>query len=423
MSKLKVALIGAGNRGNYVFGDYAISHPENIEFIAVAEPNKIKREEFARKHNIELEFQFDSWEPLLEKDKFCDAIIIATPDEIHFEPAKLALLRDYHVLLEKPMANDPQEIMELGHLAKNNNNVFMICHILRYSPLFSTVKNIIDSGDIGELVSIQYNENVAYYHFGHAFVRGNWRNSDLSSPLMLQKSCHDMDILLWLVGSDCTKIASFGKLSYFNKDNKPSNAAERCVSCERESECEYSAPKLYYDNVGNWPTTAVCETQTLEEIKTAVKEGPYGRCVYSCDNNVVDHQSTILEFENGVTATFNVCAFTNKGGRTFKIMGTKGEIRAIGIKNEIEVQIFGNNEIKLINPKVSLQGHGDGDIGMMNDFISLILFNKGEALTDASISVQSHMMALAADESRENSKVVDMKEYCDKYLYISKDKR
>ncbi len=411
MSKIRVGLIGAGQRGKDVYGNYGLLNPESIEFVAVAEPNEIKRKEFSEKHNIKPEYQFESWEGLLEKDKFCDAVIIATPDRIHFEPAKLALEKNYHILLEKPMSNDPKEVMELGKLAEKNDKVFMICHVLRYTPFFSTIKSIIDSGEIGSLMSIQHNENIGYFHFGHSFVRGNWRNSDLSSPLMLQKSCHDMDILLWLAGSSCSKIASFGKLSHFKKENRPESFGDRCVSCQIESECPYSAIRLYYNNVGKWPATAICEIQTIEEVKKAVAEGPYGRCVYNCDNNVVDHQSTILEFENNVTATFNLSAFTNKVHRTLKIMGTKGEIRAIDSKNEIEVQIFDTDERRAINPRQVLGGHGGGDTGIMEDFIALILSQKGKALTSANISVQSHMMAFAAEESRLNNKVVNMKEY------------
>lgn len=411
MSKIKVGLIGAGQRGKDVYGNYALINPENIEFVAVAEPNEIKRKEFSEKHNIKVEYQFESWEQLLEKEKFCDAVVIATPDRVHFEPAKLALKRGYHILLEKPMSSIPEEVMNLGALAKENNKVFMICHVLRYTPFFSTIKQIIDSGEIGDIMSIQHNENIGYFHFGHSFVRGNWRNSNLSSSLMLQKSCHDMDILLWLVGSPCRKIASFGELSYFKKERKPEGAGDRCTKCSIEAECPYSAIKLYYNNVGRWPTTAIVEIQTIDEVKKAVDEGPYGRCVYNCDNNVVDHQSTILEFENNVTATFNLSAFTNKVNRTIKIMGTKGEIRAIDSKNEIEVQLFDTNERKVINPKQITGGHGGGDTGIMEDFISLILSNEGKALTSASVSVQSHMMAFAAEESRLKGKVVDIKEY------------
>ncbi|MBD8046730.1 Gfo/Idh/MocA family protein [Clostridium faecium] len=411
MSKIKVGLIGAGQRGKDVYGNYALINPEHIEFVAVAEPNEIKRKEFSEKHNIKVEYQFESWEQLLEKEKFCDAVVIATPDRVHFEPAKLALKRGYHILLEKPMSSIPEEVMNLGALAKENNKVFMICHVLRYTPFFSTIKQIIDSGEIGDIMSIQHNENIGYFHFGHSFVRGNWRNSNLSSSLILQKSCHDMDILLWLVGSPCRKIASFGELSYFKKERKPEGAGDRCTKCSIEAECPYSAIKLYYNNVGRWPTTAIVEIQTIDEVKKAVDEGPYGRCVYNCDNNVVDHQSTILEFENNVTATFNLSAFTNKVNRTIKIMGTKGEIRAIDSKNEIEVQLFDTNERKVINPKQITGGHGGGDTGIMEDFISLILSNEGKALTSASVSVQSHMMAFAAEESRLKGKVVDIKEY------------
>ncbi len=411
MSKIRVGLIGAGQRGKDIYGNYALINPEHIEFVAVAEPNEIKRKEFSEKHNIKPEYQFESWEQLLEKDKFCDAVVIATPDRTHFEPAKLALKSDYHILLEKPMSSIPEEVMKLGMLAKENNKVFMICHVLRYTPFFNTIKKIIDSGEIGDIMSIQHNENIGYFHFGHSFVRGNWRNSNLSSSLMLQKSCHDMDILLWLVGSPCRKIASFGELSYFKKERKPEGAGDRCVECSIEDKCPYSAVKLYYNNVGRWPTTAIVEIQTIDEVKKAVAKGAYGRCVYNCDNNVVDHQSTILEFENNVTATFNLSAFTNQVNRTLKIMGTKGEIRAIDSKNEIEVQLFDTNERKVVNPKQITGGHGGGDTGIMEDFISLILSNKGKALTSANVSVQSHMMAFAAEESRLADKVVNMKDY------------
>lgn len=411
MSKIRVGLIGAGQRGKDIYGNYALINPEHIEFVAVAEPNEIKRKEFSEKHNIKPEYQFESWEQLLEKDKFCDAVVIATPDRTHFEPAKLALKKGYHILLEKPMSSIPEEVMKLGIIAKENNKVFMICHVLRYTPFFNTIKKIIDSGEIGDIMSIQHNENIGYFHFGHSFVRGNWRNSNLSSSLMLQKSCHDMDILLWLVGSPCRKIASFGELSYFKKERKPEGAGDRCVECSIESKCPYSAVKLYYNNVGRWPTTAIVEIQTIDEVKKAVAKGPYGRCVYNCDNNVVDHQSTILEFENNVTATFNLSAFTNQVNRTLKIMGTKGEIRAIDSKNEIEVQLFDTNERKVVNPKQITGGHGGGDTGIMEDFISLILSNKGKALTSANVSVQSHMMAFAAEESRLTDKVVNMKDY------------
>lgn len=415
MEKIRVGLIGAGQRGKDVYGEYALNHGEKIEFVAVAEPNPIKRAEFSQKHNISPAYQFESWEALLEKEKFCDALVIATPDNTHFEPAKLALEKDYHLLLEKPMSNNPAEIMTLGRIAKERSNIFMICHVLRYTPFFSAIKEIVDSGKIGRVLSIQHNENIGYYHFAHSFVRGNWRNSDLSSPLMLQKSCHDMDILLWILGKDCKSIASFGHLSHFNDENKPAGASDRCISCGVEKDCPYSALKLYYHTIGKWPATVITEIQTKESVEKAVAEGPYGRCVFSCDNNVMDHQSTILEFEDDVTVTFNLSAFTNKVHRTIKVMGTKGEIRADDSLNEVSYQIFARDEKCVMNPKVVAGGHGGGDTGLMNDFIDLIQNQNGEGLTAASKSVQSHMMAFAAEEARMKNKVVEMKAFCSKF--------
>lgn len=411
MSKIKVGLIGAGQRGKDVYGRYVLENPDKIQFVAVAEPNELKREEFSKMHNIEPELVFKNWEDFFEKDKLCDAVIIATPDNQHFLPTSEALKKGYHILLEKPMSNNPSESMKLGELASTNDNVFMICHVLRYTAFYSTLKSILDSGEIGEIISIQHNENIGYFHFAHSFVRGNWRNTELSSPLVLQKSCHDMDILLWLIGSDCTKIASFGKLSYFNQDNKPLNAGTRCVECMIENTCPYSSKKLYYNRIGQWPTTVISEIQTEEAVKEAVENGAYGRCVYECDNDVVDHQSTILEFENGVTVYFNLCAFTNKTYRNLKIMGTKGEIIGNDAENKIEIQLFDSNEKKVIEPKTVAGGHGGGDTGIMEDFVSLINSGKNEALTSASVSVQSHMMAFAAEKSRLQNKIVDMKDF------------
>ncbi|WP_130805966.1 Gfo/Idh/MocA family protein [Senegalia massiliensis] len=412
--KIKVALIGAGQRGKDIYGEYAIKNPENIEFVAVAEPNKIKRNMFAERHGINEEFIFESWEELLEKEKFCDAVVIATPDDTHFEPASIALKKGYHILLEKPMSNKADECIELGKLARENKREFLIAHVLRYTPFFSKIKEIIDSGEIGKLMTISHNENIGYFHFAHSFVRGNWRNSDLSSPLILQKSCHDMDILLWLVGSNCTNISSFGSLSYFKEKNHPEGAEERCVDCKVEAICPYSAKKLYYKNIGNWPSTVISEIQTEEAVKEAVKSGPYGRCVYLCDNNVCDHQSTILEFDNDVTVTFNLSAFTNKVHRTIRVMGTLGEIIADDSKNEIEVQLFDSNERIIYNPQVVSGGHGGGDTGIMNDFVASILSERGKGLTYASTSVESHIMAFAAEESRVLKKTIDIKEFMNK---------
>lgn len=351
---------------------------------------------------------------MLERDKFCDGVIIATPDNMHFNPARLAIKKDYHILLEKPMSNNPIEVIELGRLANEKKNVFLISHVLRYSPYFSTIKKIIDSGKIGEVESIQHNENIGYFHFAHSFVRGNWRNSDLSSSLILQKSCHDMDILLWLTGKSCKKVASFGSLKHFNKEHKPEGASNRCINCEVETKCPYSALKIYYPNIGSWPTSVITEVQTPEEVEKALEDGPYGRCVYECDNNVVDNQSTILELDNGITITFHLSAFSNKIHRTTRVMGSLGEIIGDDSLNEIKYKIFGTEELITINPKIIEGGHGGGDTGLIEEFLDLVL-RGGEGLSSANKSVESHMIAFAAEEARLSEKVIDMKAYCKEF--------
>jgi predicted dehydrogenase len=414
MSKVRIALIGAGDRGKDRYGEFAIQYPENIEFVAVAEPNEMRRREFAQKHNIAPELQFESWEPLLSKERFCDGVIIATQDDMHFDPARIALKKGYHILLEKPMSNDVKECIELGKIAKESGKAFMICHVLRYTTFYSAIKEAIDKKLIGEVVNIQHNENIGYFHFAHSFVRGNWRNSKESSPLILAKSCHDMDLILWLAGKKCKKISSFGELTFFRKERAFENSGERCTQCLAEDTCPYSAKKLYYNTIGRWPATVISNIQTTEAIDKALAEGPYGRCVFKCDNDVVDHQVTIMEFENGVTASFNLSAFTNKVHRTLKIMGTEGELRADDSRNEIEVQRFASNEKLVINPKVITGGHGGGDHGIMEDFISLIKTNTGKALTSADISVESHIMSFAAEEARVTNKTISLEEFYNK---------
>jgi predicted dehydrogenase len=224
-----------------------------------------------------------------------------------------------------------------------------------------------------------------------------------------------MDLLLWFAGKRCKNITSYGDLTFFKEENAPENSAEKCMDCGVEKDCPYSAPKLYYLTMGGWPATVITHDQTREGIYRALKEGPYGRCVFRCDNNVVDHQVTSMEFEDGVTATFNLSAFTNSIHRTLKIMGTKGEIRADDGRNEIEIERFGEFKKVVISPMKLGGGHGGGDHGIMEDFISLIETGKGKALTSADVSVESHIMAFAAEESRVSNKSINLKEYYEKF--------
>jgi predicted dehydrogenase len=410
--KIKVGLIGAGSRGKDVYGEYALRHPHEIEFVAVADSDEQRRIEFAKAHKITKDFQFSTWNDLLSKPRFCDAVIIATQDRMHYDPTISAIEKGYHVLLEKPMSNDPKECALMARKADEHNRLLVICHVLRYTPFFSKLKEIIEVGKIGRVISIHHSEDVGYWHQAHSFVRGNWRNSQESSPMILAKSCHDLDILSWLVGKKCVKIASFGSLSYFKKENAPEGSTERCSDgCIVESSCPYSALKIYLGKEG-WPSNVVSADTSSEGIVKALATGQYGKCVFRCDNDVVDHQIVNMEFENGVTAAFTMCAFTKNMTRKIKIMGTNGEIHGDIEKNIIEISEFssGNQEtIRLQSPEGF---HSGGDDGLMRDFIKQVISDgRAVSLTSAETSMQSHLMAFAAEKSRLVNKVIFMDEF------------
>ncbi|QOR34172.1 Gfo/Idh/MocA family oxidoreductase [Clostridium sp. 'deep sea'] len=411
MKNPTIAIIGAGQRGKDVYSELIYNYYPQVKIVAVAEPDDHKRKQMVDKFKIKPENSFHCFSELLKQPKLCDAVIIATPDDKHFKPAMQAIEKGYHILLEKPMSNNVFECVRLSELAKEKNTIFIIGHVLRYTPFFSELKKLIDNKTIGELITVQHNENIGYYHFAHSFVRGIWKNSFTSSPLILAKSCHDMDILLWLIGKDCLSISSFGSLSHFKHSEAPKGAGDRCVSCKIEQMCPYSAKKIYYPNIGKWPTTVICNEQTEKEIIKALHTEDYGKCVYKSDNNVVDHQVSIMKFENNITATFNLSAFTTEVNRTIKLMGTHGEIRAHMLKNEIEVSIFGKPKKQIIVPNQIAGGHGGGDEGLTRDFIALLMEKPSKALTSVNKSVQSHIMAFAAEHSRVTGKTIELADF------------
>jgi len=417
MKKVTVALVGAGLRGvNYL--EYALQHPHELEVVAVAEPVRERRESFQARHGIPDELCFEHWNELFAGPKLADAVLICTQDKQHFEPTMMALQLGYHVLLEKPMSPDPLECIQMGEMAAKSGLVFSICHVLRYAPFFSTLKELLNRGEIGQLMSIQHNENVGYWHQAHSFVRGNWRRKEESSPMILAKSCHDLDILLWLAGADCTQVASFGSLSHFKASEAPEGAPLRCLDgCPVADQCLYYAPNLYLTNNTDWPTSAISNDMSYEARYKALQEGPYGRCVYHCDNDVVDHQVVNLEFANNVTVAFTMSAFTRDISRTIKLMGTTGEIRGAMEKNEIEVIHF-NGKVERISfeDMGGHVGHGGGDMKLVKDFLNLVRADgKSQGLTSANHSVQSHLMAFAAEESRVQGRSIRLQEFVESF--------
>lgn len=244
MKKVTSIVIGAGLRGGHVYSQYALDHPDEFQVVAVAEPDKERRESFAKRHNIPEELCFESYEELLGKEKLADCAMICTMDRMHYEPTIMALKKGYHVLCEKPMSPDKKEIIEMGEMAKKYDRILSVCHVLRYSPFFSKLKELLEEGKIGRLMTIQHMEEVGYWHQAHSFVRGNWRNAEESSPMILQKCCHDMDIMLWLADSKCESLSSFGELSYFTEENAPEGAPAYCLDgCPHRDECAFYADR------------------------------------------------------------------------------------------------------------------------------------------------------------------------------------
>jgi predicted dehydrogenase len=404
MEKLKAILLGAGDRGAFAYGMYGLEHPNEIEFIAVADPDKVRRDRFAEEHKIIEDHRYEDWKEILIKPQFADVIVICTQDRMHFEPTIASLKKGYHVLLEKPMSPNLEECIRMTAIAEENERLLSICHVLRYSPFWSTIKTHIDRGDIGDIASIQLSENVGYLHMAHSFVRGNWRNSELSSPMLLQKSCHDMDIIEWLMDSDCQYVSSYGSLQLFCEENAPEGSTEYCLDgCAVADECPFYAPHYYLNNP-EW-AKKITNDVSREGIIEALKNGPYGKCVFHNDNNVVDHQVVNLRFQNGETATFSMCGLTHDKNRTVKIMGTKGDIVGDMASNQFTITDFLTGNSNQVTVSTSSSGHGGSDSELVKHFIKEVHHFKqtrNTGLTSARESLKSHMIVFAAEQSRLN---------------------
>ncbi|NMA61762.1 MAG: Gfo/Idh/MocA family oxidoreductase [Firmicutes bacterium] len=411
---ITIALIGAGLRG-MKYSEYASKRPQEMKIVAVAEPDEFKRNRARDQFGIAEDKCFKDWDELFAQPKLADAVFVTTRDRDHYEPAIKAMNAGYHVLLEKPMSPSWDECIDLGRVAEEKNLNLTVCHVLRYSPFFQTIKEILDSGKIGRLMSIQHNENVAYWHQAHSYVRGYFSRAEDSSPMILAKSSHDMDLIRWFADSKCISVASYGHLSYFRPENAPAGAPKRCIEgCPVEDTCVYYAPNTYMIENGGWKAEAATRDPSYEAKYKAMKEGPFGRCVFHCDNDVVDHQVVAMEFENEVTAVFTMSAFTEKSNRTLKLMGTLGEIRASMETHEIEIRTFGSGRketIKLEDPEGHI-GHGGGDKRLVDDFAKTIRnFGEYESSTSARVSVESHLMAFAAERSRLEKRMVRLDEF------------
>lgn len=411
MKQFTVAIAGLGARGLDCYATYQNRRPDRMKIVAVADIDPARVKYAREKYSIPESGCYDSAESLLNQKKLADVLIIATQDRQHRAHALRALELGYDLLLEKPVSVTAADCIEIRDAAHRAGRSVTICHVLQYTTFYRTIRNVIKSGVIGEPITLNAIENVGYWHQAHSFVRGNWRNDLIESPMILQKCCHDFNILCWLLDKNCVSVSSVGSLKYFTAKNAPEGSAERCLDCKLVHSCPYSAVNVYLDNKdigfrhGNhdWPPNILAKDPTEEKLLKAIKEGPYGRCVFRCDNNVVDHQIVNMLMEDDVTVSLTMTAFTAYNYRELKVMGTLGDIVADQRLNTVTVTPFGGESTVYDITKLTddLSGHGGGDNQMLTEMFDA-LENGGVAGSSIDDAIASHLIAFAAEESRLN---------------------
>ena len=408
---IRVAIIGAGERGT-VFADLVGDNPHLAKVVAVAEPRDVYRKAIQEKHEIPDTHCFSGWEEFIAVDKLCDAVVLATMDQDHVVPAVACMDKGYHMLLEKPMAVRLEDCKLIAEAQTRNGVITSVCHSMRYHKGFAAVKDILDSGRIGTVHTIDHLEQVSYWHQAHSFVRGNWGNEETSTFMLMGKSCHDIDYLTHLIGKNCIRVSSFGGLGHFRKENAPEGAPARCTDgCPVEQSCAYSAIKAYVHTDRNvWPAKVCSHDHSAEAHLEAISTGPYGRCVYACDNDVVDHQVVALEYEDNITVTFTMTAFTLDGGRKLRVHGSLGELYFD--ESIITIHDFATGNKETIKMGEETGEHGGGDRRLLLDWLDGLASNSSENIkTDVHQSLKTHSIVFAAEASRKEQRMIDLSEF------------
>ncbi len=402
----KVVIVGAGARGNKVFADLMGKHKTGFETAGVVEPDYPRRAAFQSRYGIPDECAFSSTAAFLEAPRFADIVFICTPDPTHYTLCRDISERGYDILLEKPIATNLPDCLALLDVEQTHNNRIFVAHVLRYSPFFRTIREVIRSGRLGGVRNLHLTENIGHWHFAHSYVRGNWRSAATSAPIILTKSSHDLDIIQWLLGQRALSVASYGNLDYFRRENAPPGAAERCVECPLQDTCLYSATRFYRHMKEGWPFEVIAPPpDQLEDRIEAIENGPYGRCVWQNDNDVADNQTVIMEFESGIHATFSLQGLTADNTRKITILFDKAELTGDLHRCEITISHFLGEKDRLEIEDVPLpentDSHGGGDLALLyalHDYLT-----KGEhseVVTSLRSSIASHVMAFLAEDSR-----------------------
>lgn len=412
---LKTAILGLGDRGMNYGNLTTIGTDAQIVAVCDKDPQRVAlaKERF----HLTDEQTYLGSEAFFAAGKLADAVFICSQDRDHYGHTMEALNLGYNVMVEKPVSPNPQDLYDIQALAKKMDRKVVVCHVLRYSLFYQKIKELLDSGSIGKTVMIRHSENVGYWHYCHSYVRGHWHREEETSPLLMAKCCHDMDLLYWWTGSPYASIYSQGGLDFYTPENAPENAASQCVNCPHKDTCIYDARLQYLGREDHpepkfpWGTYAVSNDPSREAIAKALETNQYGRCVFAGDNNVDDHQTVHITFENGVLAQFSVNGFSNENYRKTHIFGTAGEIYCDDLSETITLHPFGRGkqtfDMSLNNDSYG-GGHVGGDIGLVKDVVALFegkeTVQKNLTLIDETL--ESHLMVAACEQSKKENKVI-----------------
>ena len=428
MMKLTAIVCGAGSRGT-TYAKYMKEMSDRYEIVGVAEPIDTRRNNIRDMFSLPEQKCFKDYREILALPKMADIAIIATQDSMHTEPALMAIELGYDLLLEKPVAQTPEDCIAICNAAKKNGVKVLVCHVLRYTPFYKTIKKALMDGLIGEVMSLMAVEGVGNTHQSHSFVRGDWKIEEESAPMLLAKCCHDLDIIQWLIDKPCGKVSSFGELTYFKPENAPEGAPKRCfgTDCPARETCPYDVNKVYLSaNSAGFMRRAAGRgfskdfTPDDDEIIEGLKNTGFGDCAFYAGNDVVDHQIVNMQF-GCATASLAMNAF-NEGGRYIRIFGTKGELYANHKDTEITVFTFEDRKTFKISVKATEEsiagGHGGGDGGIIGEMYDYMCGNyKGYSAADIDISVKNHLIGFAAEKARKMDTVEHVEAFSKQFGY------
>ena len=424
MKKIKIAIVGYGNRGQ-VYADYSLDEPEQVEVVAIIDPNPYKLETAKERYALSDGQLFSAYKDFVASGIETDIVVNATMDQIHYKTAMEILSSKQNMLMEKPIVANRDELLDIQRLAKKNGCIVFVCHVLRYSPFYKEIKGMLKAGKLGQIVSMEMNEHVWVPHYLSSYVRGKWgKEAECGSPILLAKCCHDMDLVVWLNGSKPNYVSCFGHRSHFIPSNKPEGATETCFDCPHKETCKYNSLDLYYHNDVMpflvWDSfDKPYDEITNEEKEVFLRGHNYGKCVYLCNGDVMDRQNVLVDFANGSVATFTLSCGTSRPDRYVHIVGTDGEIEGKLEENKFVYRYYKKEDVSYVEEVIDVSkkivnnaqygGHSGGEYGIMQDVVRYLNGDKDSmSITLLDDSVESHLLVFAAEESRKTRKVVEL---------------